>query len=100
MQTYEVYHYTDIAHDWFSVQEGHITVRRADYVKVAEVQAENLNEVFRLTNTIERDWQQNPNVTPAQPDTPQRSTSVGDVIVLVSQAWIVDHMGFAEITFL
>ncbi len=96
-----VYHYTDTDPlHWFSVQQTHITLRRADYVKVAEVQAENLNEVFRLTNTIEQDWQQNPQVTPAQPGTPQRSTSVGDVIVLGEHAWIVDHMGFVEITFL
>ena len=98
--TYEVYHYIgDDPRHWFTIQADHITVRRADYVKVAEVLAENLDEVFRLTNTIDHDWQENEHVTPARPSQPERSTSVGDVIVLGDQAWMVDSASFSEVTF-
>ncbi len=98
--TYEVYHYIgDDPRSWFTVQADQITVKRADYVKVAVVQGENLDEVFRLTNTIDYDWQENEHVTPARPGQPERSTSVGDVIVLGDQAWMVDSAGFSEVTF-
>jgi hypothetical protein len=98
--TYQVYHYAgDDPRHWFTVQADHITVRRADYVKVAEVEAEHLDEVFRLTNTIDYDWQENEHVTATRPGQPERSTSVGDVIVLGDHAWIVDSAGFSEVTF-
>ncbi len=100
VNTFKVYHYVgDDPRHWFTIQSDHITVRRADYVKVAEVEAENLDEVFRLTNTIDHDWQENEHVTPARPDQAERSTSTGDVIVLGDQAWMVDSAGFSEVTF-
>jgi hypothetical protein len=97
---YEVYHYSgDDPRHWFTVQADQITVRSADYVKVAEVEAENLDQVFLLTNTIDHDWQENDHVTPARPGQSERSTSTGDVIVMGDQAWIVESAGFSAVTF-
>jgi hypothetical protein len=98
--TYKVYHYIgDDPFHWLTVQGDHITIKRADYIKVAEVEAQDLDEVFRLTNTIDHDWQENEHVTATRPGQPERSTSVGDVIVLGHQAWIVASAGFREATF-
>ena len=49
------------------------------YRAVAEVDATSLNEVYRLTNTIDGPWVENPGVRATV--RPCRSTSVGDVIV-------------------
>jgi hypothetical protein len=100
VKIYEVYHYIgDDPRHWFTVQADQITVRRADYVKVAEVEAQTLDEAYFLTNTIDHDWQENDHVTAARPGQPERSTSVGDVIVLGDHAWMVDSAGFSEVTF-
>jgi hypothetical protein len=49
-----------------------------DFELVADVQAKDLEEVFRLTNHIESDWRENKEVIPAP--SAKRSTSVGDVV--------------------
>jgi len=50
-----------------------------DYQKVAEVECENLEEVFRVTNHIDRSWTENPEVKWHAEQV--RSTSVGDIVV-------------------
>ncbi len=100
LNTHEVYHYVgDDPGRWLTMQADPLIVRRADYVKFAEVEAENLDEVFRLMNTIDHDWQENACMSAMRPGQPERSTSVGSVIVLVDQAWMVDSAGFSEVTF-
>lgn len=52
-----------------------------------------LERAFELTNHIDRAWTDNAGVTVAN-DKPQRSTSVGDVIVLGESAYVVAGVGF------
>ena len=50
------------------------------YKKVADVECYNLDDAFRVTNHIDKDWRTNPEVIESFQDK-VRSTSVGDVIV-------------------
>ena len=51
-----------------------------DYKKVAIVECNDLEDVFRLTNHIDEDWTTNPEIIETFGDR-FRSTSVGDVVV-------------------
>ena len=94
-QTYQVYHSTD----WHAMLTPHGRCwhcHRDDYyVLVAEVEATSLEEVFRLTNHIDGNWQENPGVR-VMGDGPVRSTSVGDVLAHGERAWVVQSFGFQE----
>lgn len=84
---FKVYH-----KDWSSNQE----LKSPDsYNIVAWVEAYSLDDVFRLTNSIEDYWWNNEEVDAMVTKT--RSTSVGDVIVdTVSEvAYTVDMFGFS-----
>ncbi|WP_321820904.1 MULTISPECIES: hypothetical protein [unclassified Burkholderia] len=52
-----------------------------EYRLVAELDARDLEDVFERTNTIEREWWNNPGVDPKFSGSGCRSTSVGDIIV-------------------
>jgi hypothetical protein len=68
--------------------------RERYYQLVAVVEAETLEEVYRLTNHIDNDWRENALVRTIA-TTPPRSTSVGDVLVNGNgQAWLVACVGF------
>ncbi|HEX2909877.1 MAG TPA: hypothetical protein VH186_03645 [Chloroflexia bacterium] len=91
-----VYHNTDPDTMFLPQVELWQTNNRDTYFRlVALVQATSPQEVYRLTNHIEYDWRENEPVK-AVALQPQRSTSVGDVIVQSGnwQAWMVDHTGF------
>jgi hypothetical protein len=100
-QTYEVYHYDDNdPKHWFTINNNHITVKKADYTKVADVEALGLEEAFEFTNHSDRNWQESSYVTPTYPGRPERSTTIGDVIVVEGQAWMVAaFVAFIEVTF-
>jgi hypothetical protein len=61
----------------FRTDDVHVFLRR-DYEKVAEVECEEIGDVFRITNHIDEDWTTNPEVIWSLKDV--RSTSVGDVV--------------------
>lgn len=63
---------------------------------VAEVECENLEEAFRLTNHIDQDWWNNPEIRTYYRS---RSTSVGDLIYNVEHETLhrVDSFGFSVI---
>lgn len=68
------------------------------YNKVATVEAENLDQVFEKTNTIDRFWGDNEGVTLEDEYGRHRSTSTGDVIVdEAGVAHLVKMMGFEVI---
>lgn len=50
------------------------------YKKVAIVQADGIEDVFRITNHIDEDWTTNPEVQETFGER-FRSTSVGDIVV-------------------
>lgn len=68
-----------------------------NFRKVAEVECEDLNQVYLLTNSIEYHWGDNEGVKMTGPRT--RSTSIGDVIASVDEckAWRVASTGFSPL---
>ena len=63
---------------------------------VADVETDDLNLAFRLTNDVGWNWWLNPEVSAYVK--PCRSTSVGDVIVLPNgEAYVVLACGFGRI---
>ena len=75
------------------------TFNRGDYQAVAEVETENIDDVFQLTNTIEHSWWLNPGVLHLFDGLGCRSTSVGDLIEDASGKFHrVDTAGFTEVT--
>jgi hypothetical protein len=63
------------------------------YTHVATVESDNPNDVYRLTNSIDRGWWENDGVE-VHVETPVRSTSVGDLIVTGQDHLIVGPIGF------
>lgn len=64
-----------------------------EYVKVAEVQTDDRDQAYMLTNHVDHPWYANPGV--ASWGAPKlRSTSMGDVLVQDGQAWICVEIGW------
>jgi hypothetical protein len=70
-----------------------------NYRAVASLFADDLEDVFRLTNNRERSWRYNPHIKlmDFQPES-QRSTSAGDLIRDDEKFYIVAPMGFREVS--
>ncbi len=93
-QIYTVYHWTDLSVLYASAYAERLWQYQRDrYRKVAEVTAESLDETFRLTNSIEGNWWDNPEVN-VLVEQAVRSTSMGDVFVQGDVAWLVEPFGF------
>lgn len=65
----------------------------ADFELVAEVDTDNLDEAFRLTNHIDQSWYENEDVKTIKKS---RSTSVGDVIVVSGSAYRCKSLGWEK----
>lgn len=85
--------------EWLGDDLGDIPPDRvllADFERVAIVNCENLEDVFRVTNHIDESWQNNPEVVTAVERA--RSTSVGDVVITADgKAFLCDHVGWVEV---
>jgi hypothetical protein len=75
-----------------------------DYYEVASVSSDNIEEAFRLTNSIEFNWWENAEVTALFSGGGCRSTSVGDVVevngtfhLCASSGWTVLEKDFNDI---
>ena len=70
-----------------------------DFEMVAFVEADNHDEVFRLTNSIDDHWWNNEGVDMSTNLTGCRSTSVGDIVQNMTNGQImaVDKVGWKEI---
>ncbi|GHO96546.1 hypothetical protein KSF_065940 [Reticulibacter mediterranei] len=95
MPIYTVYHANDLFAAYQHVST-HKPLEREQYHPVAAVEAEALEAVFQLTNSIEQPRWYHRAVTPVPGAVPTRSTSVGDVVVQGRKVWIVDRFGFTE----
>lgn len=67
------------------------------YQLVAEVDSNDLEQVFDLTNHIDHDWTTNDKVDEFNPMTGKRSTSVGDIFERDGKYYFVDNSGFGEL---
>lgn len=65
------------------------------YELVAEVETDDLDKAFELTNHISRDWRTNASLR-AMPAA-RRSTSVGDLLEKDGRKYLVAMFGFKEI---
>lgn len=65
-------------------------------VKVADVDTDNLDIAFTLTNNIDIPWTENKKVIPACENL--RSTSMGDVLIKEGIAYLVLDTGFKDIS--
>lgn len=65
-------------------------------VAVANVETDSLDEAYLRTNHIDYDWAENPGVEVLTVDS-TRSTSVGDVMEMEGQKYVVQSIGFAKL---
>jgi hypothetical protein len=77
--------------EWDRIEKGNLK-------KVATVRTPSLNDVYRLTNHIDRAWWENDGVEVVEP-AQHSSTSVGDLIVdeTEGKAYQVASFGFTEV---
>lgn len=69
-----------------------------DYEKVAEIECDSLNQAWILSNSIERQWYENPEVRiVASECTRLRSCMAGDVFAIKNKFFQVSSLGFTEI---
>jgi hypothetical protein len=67
-----------------------------DFLMVAAVKSDNLDDAFRSTNNIDTNWCENSNVIAFQKEC--RSSSVGDLFIADTGKWyIVATCGFVEV---
>jgi hypothetical protein len=95
-QVFTVYHKKAV--DYRADQDKVYDIK--DYEIVADVTTNDLNNVYSLTNSIERYWGDNNAVYEFEKERKKRSTSIGDIIRLDtnegSKYFMVDSCGFFE----
>lgn len=85
----------DFGISWMG-EEAPETVKIADFDKVAEVICDELSDTFRITNHIDRSWQENEEVVFSVKSA--RSTSVGDIVIdSTGQVFLCDHSGWKRV---
>jgi hypothetical protein len=101
---YRVYHTNDWSlntplHFMSDEELKEFKPKRSDYQVVATTVCEGLEDVFRLTNHIDREWWKNPEVTLNSASKSRRSTSVGDLVEEVDseKLWLCASVGWAEV---
>jgi hypothetical protein len=75
------------------------------YTEVAQIDSDDLDEAWVLTQNGHRGWtetRENPSAVrvlcrPTRPDEPCRSSMVGDIYVLNDQPYAVDAVGFSAL---
>ncbi len=72
------------------------TVAMVEVSKSATVN-EKLELAFRLTNSIEYAWWENEEVTPMFPEQGCRSTSVGDMVLIGTEKYVCENMGWKKV---
>lgn len=94
---YKVYHANTRDTRFEHNPDAWVNRKDGDYLHVANVEADSLQEVYRLTNHIDHSWTDNPQAEPVGNE--HRSTSVGDVIVdAEGKAHMVASFGFTDIS--
>ena len=63
---------------------------------VAQVEGDDLERAYSMTNHVDRDWSENPDVQVMTGER-RRSTSVGDLVMRDGVTFVVDKFGFSEV---
>ena len=66
-------------------------------VSICATVNEKLELAFRLTNSIEYAWWENEEVTPMFPEQGCRSTSVGDMVLIGTEKYVCENMGWKKV---
>ena len=77
------------------MKAGIAALKPEELVKVAEVETDDLDVAYRQTNHIDTAWYENADVVAYNRDA--RSTSVGDVLELNGERYVVAVAGFLKI---
>ena len=72
------------------------TVAMVEVPKDATVE-KKLELAFMLTNNIDHAWWENEEVTPMFPEEACRSTSVGDMVLIGTEKYICENVGWRKI---
>ena len=80
----------------FTADDVRKNIKLGNYDKVAEVDTFDLDVAYRLTNHIHESWTENEGVTAIAEKV--RSTSIGDILEVDGKRYVVDRVGFAELT--
>ena len=72
------------------------TVAMVEVPKDATVE-KKLELAFMLTNNIDRGWWENEEVTPMFPEEACRSTCVGDMVLIGTEKYICENVGWRKI---
>src|SRR5260370_34638988 len=98
-QRFAVYHARDIWAMLSPHKDRWLLNQALHYRHVADVQAQQLEQVFTLTNHQEDNWTSRAQIIWHATDAPVRLTSIGDVIVSsqTGQVWLVLPAGFKAI---
>lgn len=67
----------------------------SDFEIVASVKTDDLDEAFKLTNSINKPWFNNPQVKVIKKS--RRSTSIGDILEHNGKMFVVVARGFVEL---
>jgi len=84
MKEYYIYHSKDPMDMCLRLSKAPEQIDLDNYDLVAMVESESLGDTFRITNHIESNWLDNPEVRIAYKRERVRSTSVGDVVVEIT----------------
>jgi hypothetical protein len=90
----EVYHNSQIL--LFLCDPTFATLKKGSFIYVASVETDNLDIAFRDTNNIDQAWSLNTNVKAVRRE--NRSTSIGDLLRKDSALYVVETLGFRELT--
>ena len=58
---------------------------------------QKLETAFRLTNSVNHAWWENEGVTPMFPEKGCRSTSVGDMVLIGTEKYVCENMGWKKV---
>jgi hypothetical protein len=92
MKKHTVYHKR--RPDFKGLRNNNKKINLAEYDKVAVVKAENVEDVFSLTNHVDRPWWTNKNISLIKQS---RSTSVGDIVECEETFFYCDSIGWKEV---
>ncbi len=81
----------------FGLKDMYMMLLNDEYEHVANVPGEDLEEAFRLTNSIQKGWYEDKEICIGEKKG-YRSTSVGDIMILNNkEIYVVGSFGFDEI---
>jgi hypothetical protein len=90
----KVYHNSEFLQ--YGIDSTLEALKKGSFEYVAEVETDSLDEAYNNTNNVDSPWHLNTNVKATRRG--NRSTSVGDLLKRDNTLFVVDSLGFRELT--